>query len=197
MKIKSAVSALVIALPALVTTAAVADNAAGGKFYAGGGLGTSNFKADCSGSISCSNPKLNFKLLAGYQFMPNFALEGGYMHLGRIKIRGDGFNASERLSSFTLSGLGIVPLSKEAQLFGKLGAHFSHMKSKASYQGPEGSFSESDKFRKTGLLLGAGLQYDLTQNLTGRIEFERLNFGGGSSSKTNLNTFTASMMYSF
>lgn len=198
MKTKSIISALVLALPALAATSVLAaDAAASPSFYIGGGLGTSNFKTDCNAGVSCSNPSLNFKLLTGYRFSPNFAVEGAYANFGTIKEKSDMETAKARLHSFTLSGLGIIPLSNEAHLFGKLGVHFS--RGKLDINSRDGGESSSDNYRKTGLLLGAGLQYDFTRNFAGRVEYERLNFGSNplSTDRTSLNVFSAGLLYKF
>lgn len=198
MKVKSIVLALVVALPAFAATSALAANAAASpSFYVGGSLGTSNFKADCDADVSCSNPSVNFKLLTGYQFSPNFAVEGAYANFGSVKAESKLATAKARLDSFTLAGLGIIPLSNEAQVFGKLGMHFSNGKLDASSR--DGSQSMSESYHKTGLLLGAGLQYDFTKNFAGRFEYERLNFGTNplSTDRTSLNVFSLGLLYKF
>lgn len=198
MKAKSIIPALVLALPALAATSALAADAASNpSFYVGGGLGTSNFKTDCPNGASCSNPSVNFKLLTGYQFSPNFAVEGAYANFGSIKEESKSETAKARLHSFTLAGLGIIPLSNEAQVFGKLGVHFS--RGKLDVKSRDGTESSSDSYHKTGLLLGAGLQYDFTKNFAGRFEYERLNFGSNplSTDRTNLNVFSLGLLYKF
>jgi OOP family OmpA-OmpF porin len=198
MKAKSIIPALVLALPALAATSALAvEAAANPSFYVGGNLGKSDFKINCEAGLSCSNPSVNFKLLAGYQFSPNFAVEGAYANFGTVKASDDSFREKARLHSFTLAGLGIIPLSSEAQLFGKLGVHFSRGKLDVEY--PYEGISASDSGHKTGLLLGAGVQYDFTRNLAGRFEYERLNFGSDTllADKHNLNVFSLGLLYKF
>ena len=83
MKSKSIIRVLVLSLTALAATSAMAaDPAASTSFYVGGNLGKSNFKFKCSDGFSCSDPSVNFKLLGGYQFSPNFAVEGAYANFG-------------------------------------------------------------------------------------------------------------------
>ncbi len=198
MKAKSIISALALALPVLAATSAIAaDAAVNSSFYVGGNLGKSDFKISCEAGFSCSNPGLNFKLLAGYQFSPNFAVEGAYANFGTVKASDETFKAKARLHSFTLAGLGIIPLSSEAQVFGKLGVHFS--RGKLDIESPYEGASGSDSGHKTGLLLGAGVQYDFTKNLAGRFEYERLNFGSDTllTDKNNLNVFTLGLLYKF
>jgi OmpA-OmpF porin, OOP family len=198
MKAKSIISALVLSLPALAATSAIAaDAAASTSFYVGGNLGKSNFKFKCDDGVSCSDPSVNFKLLGGYQFSPNFAVEGAYLNFGTAKASVDDYKEKVRVHSFTLAGLGIIPLSNEAQLFGKIGLHHSRGKLDIDY--PYGYGSSSSSGHKTGLLLGAGLQYDFTSNLAGRFEYERLNFGSDRlpSDKNNISMFSLGLLYKF
>jgi OOP family OmpA-OmpF porin len=198
MNAKSIIPALILALPTLAATSALAAEAAvNSSFYVGGNLGTSNYKTDCAAGISCSNPRVNFKLLTGYQFSPNFAVEAAYANFGTIKEKSESESAKARLHSFTLAGLGIIPLSNEVQVFGKLGMHFSGSKFDASSR--DGSQSTSESYHKSGLLLGAGLQYDFTKNFAGRFEYERLSFGSNplSTDRTNLNVFSLGLLYKF
>ncbi|MFL6718398.1 MAG: outer membrane beta-barrel protein [Burkholderiaceae bacterium] len=198
MKLKSIIRALVLSLTALAATSAMAaDPAANTSFYVGGNLGKSNFKFKCSDGVSCSEPSVNFKLLAGYQFSPNFAVEGAYLDFGTIKASVEDFRAKARVHSFTLAGLGIIPLSNEAKLFGKIGLH--HSRGKLDIDFPDGYGSSSSSDHKTGLLLGAGLQYDFTGNLAGRVEYERLNFGSDSliSDRNNIGMFSVGLLYKF
>nr|WP_217346427.1 outer membrane beta-barrel protein [Noviherbaspirillum sp. L7-7A]MBV0880846.1 outer membrane beta-barrel protein [Noviherbaspirillum sp. L7-7A] len=196
MKAKSIISALMLALPALAATSAIAaDAAANPSFYVGGNLGKSNFKFKCDDGLSCSEPSVNFKLLAGYQFSPNFAVEGAYANFGTIKASVGDFMAKGRIQSFTLAGLGIIPLSNEAQLFGKIGMHHSRGNFDIGFPGE----SMSSSGHKTGLLLGAGFQYDFTKNLAGRVEYERLNFGSDTliNDKNNISMFSVGLLYKF
>jgi OOP family OmpA-OmpF porin len=198
MKLKSIIQALVLSLTALAATSAMADDpAASTSFYVGGSLGKSNFKSQCDTGVSCSDPSVNFKLLAGYQFSPNFAVEGAYLDFGTIKASVEDFKMKARLHSFTLAGLGIIPLSNEAQLFGKIGMHYS--RGKVDIDFPYGYGSSSSSGHKTGLLLGAGLKYDFTKDLAGRVEYERLNFGSDtlSTDRNSIGMFSVGLLYKF
>lgn len=197
MKLKSTIAAIVLTLPAFAMTSVSATEAFNPSAYVGGGLGFSDFKFDCPSGFSCSRPDVNFKLLGGYQFSPNFAIEGGYTNFGTIKARYQNSEGKARLHSFTLAGLGIVPLTNEAQLFGKLGMHFSS--GKGSVDNPDIKFHVSDSYHKNGLLLGVGMQYDFTKNFAGRLEYEYLHFGNNplSVDKSSLNLFSLGLLYKF
>lgn len=202
MKLKSGIYALIAALPALVVNSVMAANDDSG-FYLGGGLGVSNYKADCPQDYSCSNPTVNFRLLTGYKFMPNFALEGGYNNYGTIKethdMREYGKDKHKySLHNFTLAGVGIIPAGKEMQLFGKLGMHFSRLKYSWNNNSIFDESSGSSHYNKNGLLLGAGLQFDFTRNLAGRVEYEAMHYGSNPVRSSNyLHVLSTSLVYKF
>jgi OOP family OmpA-OmpF porin len=192
MKPNSHVSAIAFAVLALASTAALADNGTG--FYIGAGAGYAGHRVDCDGIDSCSKSHAGFKLLGGYQITPNFAIEGSYGDLGKTKLSALGADVSLKASGFTVAALGIYPVSKETELFGKLGMHSTKTKANFDYQGQ----GVSGSFNSTGLLAGFGAQYKFTTNLTGRLEYEWLNKAlRVADSKGDINLVTASLIYQF
>ena len=192
MKPISHVSAIAFVFLALASTAALAENGTG--FYIGGGAGYAGHKVDCDDADSCSKSHAGFKLLGGYQITPNFAIEGSYGDLGKTKLSTLGLDASLKASGFTVAALGIYPVSKEIELFGKLGMHATKTKLAASYNGQ----SESVSYNSSGLLAGFGAQYKFTTNLTGRLEYEWLNKAVRvEDAKGDINMITASLIYQF
>lgn len=70
--------------------------------YVVASLGSSKVDIDCAGTTACDTRSTGLKLLGGYKFTPNFAIEGGYLDFGKAKITDGGVD-------FTLktSGLGV------------------------------------------------------------------------------------------
>lgn len=192
MKPSSHVSAIAFAVLALASTAVLAENGTG--FYIGAGAGYAGHRVDCDGIDSCSKSHAGFKLLGGYQITPNFAIEGSYGDLGKTKLSALGVDASLKASGFTVAALGIYPVSKEVELFGKLGMHATKTKFNFSYNGVSGS----ESYNSNGVLAGFGGQYKFTTNLTGRLEYEWLNKAVRlEDSKGDIHLITASLIYQF
>ncbi|HJS38671.1 MAG TPA: outer membrane beta-barrel protein, partial [Burkholderiales bacterium] len=88
MKNSKLVVALGAVIAALVSSGPVAAQDSG--FYLGGALGQSKFKewCDTGGSpitlTSCGDTDTAWKLLGGYRFGPNFALEGSLIDWGEV-----------------------------------------------------------------------------------------------------------------
>jgi OOP family OmpA-OmpF porin len=192
MKITSGLSAIAFAVLALASTAASAEKGTG--FYLGGGVGYAGHNTDCQGVEDCSKSRAGFKLLAGYQIMPNLAIEASYGDTGRTKASGNGASLSNKTDSFTIAALGIYPVTKEVELFGKLGAHSTKNKIEGSYL----DVSASDSLNTSGLLAGLGAQYRFTPNVLGRVEYEYLSRAVYDlDGRKAINLLTASVLYQF
>lgn len=192
MKSTSGVSALAFAILALASNAALAENGSG--FYIGGGIGYAGQQVDCQAISDCSNSHTGLKLLGGYQVMPNFAIESSYGDTGRTKGSGLGLDASIKTRSFTVAALGIYPVSKEAELFAKLGVHST----KTTFDFTASSVSGSESYNGSGLLFGLGAQYRFTSSLIGRVEYERLSRAVRIEDEhADINLVTASVIYQF
>lgn len=177
---------------ALASSAAFAEN--GNGFYIGGGVGYAGHGTDCRGVDDCSNSRAGFKLLGGYQITPNLAIESSFGDTGRTRASGNGASLSNKTQSFTLAALGIYPVDKQIELFGKLGAHST----KNKIEGSSSDLSFSGSMNASGLLAGVGAQYRFTPNMLGRVEYEYLSravydFDG----RKAINLVTASVMYQF
>jgi OOP family OmpA-OmpF porin len=120
--------------------------------YLGGGLGAN----DDSESV--------WRLFGGYRAHRNLAVELGYIDLGDMTINGRTADGE----AWELVGLGILPLSENFSLYGKLGGYRGEAK---------GSGIEE---RDNELTYGVGAQYDIGRNLGVRLEWQRYaDFGGG------------------
>ena len=192
MKTASRMSAIAFAVLAIASSAAMAGNGTG--FYVGGGLGYAGHQTYCEGVQDCSTSRLGFKALAGYQIMPNLAIESSLGDTGRTRASGNGATLMNKTQSFTIATLGIYPVSKEVDLFGKLGMH----RTKNKIEGNAFNLATSFSRNTSGLLAGIGAQYRFTPNLIGRVEYEYLNRAVYDlEGRKAINLVTASVLYQF
>ena len=183
---------MAFAVLAVTSTAALAEKGSG--FYLGTGVGHAGHSTNCENVDGCSKSRVGFKLLAGYQIMPNLAIETSYGDTGRTGGAFGDYHLWSKTRSFTVAALGIYPVTKEVELFGKLGAHSTKNKIKAEAPGLSGSGT----MNASGLLAGIGAQYRFTPNVIGRVEYEHLSravydFDG----RKSINLVTASVLYQF
>jgi OOP family OmpA-OmpF porin len=121
--------------------------------YVTGSFGTSTVDI-CDDFDNCDDGSTGFKILGGYKFTPNIAVEAGYFNFGKATVDGDTLKAT---------GLGIggafhYDTGSDFVVFGRLGV--ADMEAKAS-SGTE-SLSESS----SQLYGGIGLGYKLSANST-------------------------------
>jgi OOP family OmpA-OmpF porin len=148
---------------------------------ASGGL--SSASVDCEG-YSCDKSAMGFKLLGGYQVMPNVAVEAGYYNLGK-------WTASVPLGSSTVktvmktAGFGVgaalsADIAPKVHVVGRLAVASMSTKFSASLAGSSGSESESNM----AVLFGLGVGYALTKNLSidATIDVGKHDFDGESGS---------------
>lgn len=146
----------------------------------GAGAGSPLTSSDRGGSNQ-------WRLQLGYGLSENFAVEAGYIDFGKSKYSASysGGSASGELKSggFDLALLGILPVSEEFSLFGKLGVVAANTKSSLTATGSGSAASGKDSAREVLPLVGLGVSYKLSDNLDLRSEYDRVS-GLGKSGKT-------------
>ncbi|OOG54710.1 outer membrane beta-barrel protein [Polaromonas sp. C04] len=202
----------VLAAPA----AHAADGNAGTGLYLGGSVSFSHAsdlgsKIDPSlasqgynSSSSADSWNTNGSLRLGYQFTPNFALEGTYDNVGNMGVQSalsspaDTASGNWKSYGLGLHALGIVPIDPQWSVYGRLGVEQWHtsLNLNSNVGGPT-SLSNSDN--STSLALGAGVSYALTRNVDATAELIHYTHVGdpASTGRTGLNQFSLGLRYHF
>ena len=136
----------------------------GQGFYFGGGIGVTQLEDEEEGIGSFDDSPLGWRILAGYEFTENFAVEGAYVNSGEAEDTIQGVDIEAELKGFTVSGIGLLPVSDSVKLFGKLGYYNGETEASA--------FGVTVDEDESGLTLGAGLRFDLGNNFAIRGEFD-------------------------
>jgi OOP family OmpA-OmpF porin len=159
MKLKTQLAAACVVAFAAVSAQA---QVAGTGLYVGGSVGQSKWRGDDLPGLDTS--KTGGKVYGGYEFTPNFALELGWVELGKFNTDG----ASVKANGPFLDAVGKVPFA----------AGWSGLARAGLFQGKleRNVFGFNDDDNGTGYKLGLGVQYDLTQNAAIRTEYERYRF---------------------
>jgi OmpA-OmpF porin, OOP family len=148
--------------------------------YVGGNLGTPDYKSSING-ISGNGSGLGGKVFGGYELTPNFAIEGGLIDLGHI----DSGNGKVDLRGAYLDAVGTYEFAPKWSLLGSLGV-------------AEGRFTTSaGKDSSPALKLGAGIEYDLTQHVALRAEYEHYHFSDAFDAKANVGEFSLGFKVGF
>lgn len=175
--------------------------------------------SELSSDVSSGNG--GFKLQLGHEFTPNWAVEGGYVDLGKATYRSVysyavggtmqvgqiGFTANmgplyaqrtARANGWNVAGVGILRLNERWSGFGKLGIIHAKISTQDSGSVPFGTRSNTSGY-KWRPQYGLGVQYRFNEILGARAEYERFSKVGDNnltgSADVNLMTLGVTARY--
>jgi OOP family OmpA-OmpF porin len=220
-------SGLAVILCTVAAAPALADNG----FYVGATVGQSLFHQDrsdadasivdafngngffvTSGSSSVDKTDVAFGGLIGYRFLPGFAVEGGYIDLGKLSYKFNGTVAAGGFGTLsatadltakakgpTLAALGILPLSPAWEVYARAGLFFSKVTLAANVGVSNLSGHDSESADSVDPLVGIGAAWHLGNRVTVRAEYTRFaNVGDkDKTGETNIDLFNMGLTYSF
>ncbi len=182
-----------LALLALTLTSMQVATAAEPGWYFGGNVGEAKTDINTDTVVSrqtaagftniivdAKEDKTGYKLFTGYQFGPNFAIEGGYFDLGEFSYRSfmrnpawAVYTGASTVRGVNLDFLGFLPLGEKLSAFGRVGVTRTEVKDKYRGYGAIAVNPFNTKSYDHSHKYGAGLQYDFTDNFAMRLEVER------------------------
>lgn len=179
----------------LLALAALAlSGAAAAQGYGVVSAGVSKVDIDCAGAARCDTSDTAFKLLGGYKFNPNFAIEGGYMSFGKAKVRDPLLDLDVTVNGFGIGGAFHQDLSADWNFVARLG--LAQMKTKLSIPGT-GSDSDSN----AALYGGLGIGYKLNKQMSVDASFDfskgKYNKNGVDLGSANVNAFSIGLTFAF
>lgn len=180
----------------------------------GASLGIVNFNG--SESADSEDRTSAFKLFGGYAFNDNIAAELSYIDMGEVEANGrstgtffDAANnsvdgdlfatARASVTAFTLDASLSYPVASFAVLFVKGGIYAADAKLDVSAGGSISteSFSDSITDSSTGLHVGVGANFRLTNAIGLRAEWERLDNVEANGGESDVDLISASLIYTF
>lgn len=154
--------------------------------YIGFSLGQSRSKLTTTLS---SNNDLAYGLMAGYRFNRNFSAEVAYVDLGEVSTNG---TVKGTTDSVSIAGLGSLAMSNNTSVFGKFGV----AQTKTSWSAaPAAGVATSQK--KTGLLVGTGLMFDVARNTELRLSYDRYFVGSDDPATGNAQVLSLAAAFRF
>lgn len=119
-----------------------------------------------------------YKIFIGYQFHPNIGLEGGYFDLGDFKsfsstlpetmLRGD-----TQQKGWNLDLVGTLPFTERFSGLARAGVTRNQQRASFRSNGAVDHSSYNDKNNFSSYKVGLGLQYDISEAFSLRMEAER------------------------
>ena len=191
--------------------------------YIGANLGTTRaqFNNDSANSILAGqgfkvnsrtedNSSNGYKLFGGYQLNRNFAIEGGYFDLGQFNY---GLNTSPagtlntfplgtfasdtRVRGLNLDLVGMLPLSDQFSVFGRIGAAYAQSRGSFARTGTLPLNNVATNRNDTNVKVGLGLQYAITEALAVRAEIERYRISDPVRNRGNIDMASVGLVYRF
>ncbi|RYX96831.1 MAG: hypothetical protein EOO28_06095 [Comamonadaceae bacterium] len=184
-------------------------------WYAGGNIGRSAATIDdprirgglaaaglATTSIEDRDRDTGFKLYGGYQFSPNFALEGGYADLGKFGFTANTqpagtLNGDLRLKGVFLDAVGTWPINERFSALGRIGVTSMQAKDQFRGTGAVGVNNPNPSKRATGYKLGVGLEYAINPRLGLRAELERYSLDDAIGNNGHVDLLSAGLVYRF
>lgn len=207
-------SLLALALLGAVSSSAVFAQDTPG-FYIGGNIGTtqSDFNNDSiSSTLARRGFRVNsmteddsssgYKLFGGYQLNRNFAVEGGYFDLGRFNYAFNTtplgtFASDTRVRGLNLDLVGLLPLTEQFAVFGRVGAAYAQSRANFTRTGALPLSGASTRRNDTNLKVGLGLQYAITEALAVRAELERYRINDPVRNRGYIDMASVGLVYRF
>lgn len=175
-------------------TSATVDNARITRELAASGLATT--------SISDRESSTGYKLFGGYKFSPNFALEGGYVNLGKFGFTANTLptgtlNGDIRLRGFNLDAVGILPLTDRFSAQARVGLASIQARDNFSGTGAVSVSNPNPSKRDTNIKLGVGLEYAISPNLGVRGDLERYRVNDAVGNRGHIDMASVGLVYYF
>lgn len=152
-----------------------------------GGIDVGRSHNDADNLADRNDNGLGFDL--GYRLNRNFAVEGAYADLGKFGYSAGGVDGNYRPKAFSLSAVGMMPVWDRLSLYGKAGLAHTEVK----LDGPSDASDTGN-----GLLIGAGVMYELNRNVYARAGWDRYaDVGSDATGKGNIDLYSVGVGYRF
>ncbi len=203
--IATAVLASLVAGPAFAQSYQYNQQNPDEGLYAGAGLGNSMLDNDTLNELedlgaNTDDSDTGYKLFAGYQFNPNFAIEASYLDFGDFKANGiwNGEPADAKFSAegFGFALVGKLPIQSGFSVHGKVGMVAWDGDASANFTDDAGNrWTVSGGEDGTDPYYGVGAEYEINQVIM-RAEYERYEISD-SGEDFEIDLVSASLGYRF
>lgn len=184
-------------------------------WYIGGNIGQSRAKIDDIGitrnllgggfittSIVDDKRDSGYKLFGGYQFNKNVALEGGYFDLGQFGyvatvVPAGTLTGRIRLKGVNIDAVGILPISEQFSVFGRVGLNYAQAKDNFVGTGFVNVLNPNPSKSDLNYKFGIGLQYAFTPAFGMRLEAERYRIDDAVGNKGDIDLLSLGLTYKF
>jgi opacity protein-like surface antigen len=138
-----------------------------GPIYFGFGTGKTSVDQETAG-LKFSDEDNGTRYSIGFRTLQFLGFEGTYDSLGSFSDENAGVRAEADISSYGVYALGVLPIGKHFEMFGKVGMHHWSVDSSLS-----GGVTESSSDSGNSSAYGTGMIFLLTKHIAIRTEYEK------------------------
>lgn len=189
---------------AIASAMALSNPASAGFFdftlapYLGASAGQASADISCPAGTSCDDKDTAWKVYGGLEVNEFISMEVGYIDLGKVSYSG-AKTGSRETKGMLLQLVGTYALNPSVTLIGRGGMNFLSTDVNGTIAGtPNNNSSDTDVVWSAGL----GAQYNFTQSVGLRMEWERYFKTGspaanGGTGEANVDLLSAGLVYKF
>jgi OOP family OmpA-OmpF porin len=166
--------------------------------YVGASAGQATTDVTCPAGVSCDDSDTAWKVYGGLEVNEFLSMEVGYIDLGKVGYSGAKTGTRET-HGMTLQLLGTYALNPSFSLMARGGMNILNTEVNGTIAGtPNGNTGDTDVVWS----LGVGAQYNLTQSLGLRVEWERYFDTGspainGGTGEADVDLLSAGLVFKF
>lgn len=143
-----------------------------------------------------------YKIFGGYKFNKYFALEGGYFNLGEFSFTATANPQGTLVGNIKINGLnldvvGTLPLAQKFSSFGRIGVQFAQVNDAFAGTGSVTVANPNPSESATNYKTGLGVQYDFTESVGLRAEWERYRINDAVGNRGDIDTLTVGLIVMF
>jgi OmpA-OmpF porin, OOP family len=144
-----------------------------------------------------------YKIFGGYKFNKNFALEGGYFDLGRFDFTAvtspDGtFSGNIKVRGLNFDAVGILPVTPKFSAIGRIGLIYNEAADTFNNTGAVfGPIDRNPSKSAYNYKVGLGLQYDFSDDVGMRGEWERFRVDDAVGNIGEINMYSIGLVVKF
>ncbi|WP_051710017.1 outer membrane beta-barrel protein [Andreprevotia chitinilytica] len=182
-------------LLAAVAFGAATTAAFAGDTYLYGDLGQSTYQDNdavnrLNPGASADKSDFGFNLGAGYRFNQNFAVEGGYLNLGKMNVNSASGHGDFKAQGLAFQAVGSVPLGDRFSVYGTLG--LNPLQVKTSFP------TSSSSGWRVAPSAGLGVGFKVNDQVGLRAGYARyFNVVDDNGMKSDADLLSAGLTYSF
>ncbi|MGR5236504.1 OmpA family protein [Vibrio alfacsensis] len=164
-------------LAVVISASLLMASAAHAEVYVGGKMGKSWMEDACEAGQACDKDGSTLGAFVGYEMNDYFAVEAGFDNLGDF----DQTSFGGHVEAITLAPKFSLPITENVALYGKVGGAYLMFDGKDDYS----------------YLGAAGVEFNVSQNVTARAEYQTITDISNNVSKATGNSATLGVSFKF